>query len=58
MDIDGGAPGSFIKRPDVPLFFVNASNSYSQIRKLVSSASTLVEVVVIDLSASEDLDVA
>lgn len=51
-------PGLLIVRPDAPLFFINANTLHSQIRRLVASASRTIEAVLIDLSASEDLDVA
>jgi high affinity sulfate transporter 1 len=51
-------PGLLIVRPDVPLFFANASMMHSQIRKLVSSASMPLKAVILDLSTSEDLDIS
>ena len=51
-------PGLLIVRPDVPLFFANASTMHSQIRGLVSSAPIPLAAVIIDLGASEDLDIS
>jgi MFS superfamily sulfate permease-like transporter len=50
-------PGLLILRPDVPLFFANAHTLYSQIGSLVATAPRPLEVVIIDLGASADLDV-
>ena len=51
-------PGLLILRPDAPLFFINASTLHSQIHKLVSSAHGSIKAVIIDLSASDELDIA
>jgi high affinity sulfate transporter 1 len=51
-------PGLLILRPDVPLFFANAHTLYSQIGSLVATAPEPLKVVIIDLGASADLDVA
>jgi high affinity sulfate transporter 1 len=50
--------GLLILRPDVPLFFANAHTLHSQISSLVSTAPEPLKVVIIDLGASADLDVA
>ena len=51
-------PGLLIVRPDVPLFFANARTLYSQVSSLVATAPKPLKVVIIDLGASADLDVA
>ncbi len=51
-------PGLLIVRPDVPLFFANAHTLHSQISSLVSTSPEPLKVVIIDLSASADLDIA
>jgi high affinity sulfate transporter 1 len=51
-------PGLLIVRPDVPLFFANANTLHSQINSLVSAAPTDLRMVIIDLGASADLDIA
>ena len=51
-------PGLLIVRPNVPLFFTNASTAHSRIRSLVSQADTRLVAVIVDLRASADLDVA
>jgi len=51
-------PGLLIVRPDVPLFFANANVLHSQVRSLVSRSEIPLNAVILDLGASEDLDVA
>jgi high affinity sulfate transporter 1 len=51
-------PGVLIVRPDVPLFFANVNTMNQEIRSLISAAKNPVEMVLIDLGASEDLDIA
>jgi MFS superfamily sulfate permease-like transporter len=51
-------PGILIVRPNVPLFFANANLMHSQIRKLILSSPEPIKAIIVDLSASEDLDVA
>jgi MFS superfamily sulfate permease-like transporter len=51
-------PGLLILRPDVPLFFANAHTLFNQISSLVAAAPEPLKVVIIDLGASADLDVA
>ena len=51
-------PELLILRPDVPLFFANANALHSQISSVVSSAPNSLKVVIIDLGASADLDIA
>lgn len=50
-------PGLLIVRPDAPLFFANANTLHSQIRRLVSFATTSPQALILDLGASDDLDV-
>jgi MFS superfamily sulfate permease-like transporter len=51
-------PGILILRPNVPLYFVNANLMHSQIRKLVLANSQPLQAIILDLGASEDVDVA
>jgi SulP family sulfate permease len=51
-------PGILILRPNVPLFFANANLMHSQIRKLVLANSQPLQAIILDLGASEDVDVA
>ena len=51
-------PGLLIVRPDVPLYFANASEAHSQIRTLISEYEQTIDVLIIDLGASADLDIA
>jgi len=51
-------PRILILRPNVPLFFANANLMHSQIRKLVLSSTESLKAIIVDLSASDDLDVA
>ena len=51
-------PGLLIVRPDAPLFFANANTLHSQIRRLVSIATKSPKALILDLGASDDLDVA
>ena len=51
-------PGVLIVRPDVPLFFANVNTMNQEIRSLISAAKIPVEKVLINLGASEDLDIA
>lgn len=51
-------PGILITRPDVPLFFANVNTMNQEIQSLISAAKISVEKVLIDLGASEDLDIA
>jgi MFS superfamily sulfate permease-like transporter len=51
-------PGILILRPNVPLFFANANLMHNQIRKIVLSYPEHLKAIVLDLSASEDVDVA
>ena len=51
-------PGVLILRPDVPLTFVNSSVAKDQIVAAVRAAEPPPEAVVLDLSATADLDIA
>jgi MFS superfamily sulfate permease-like transporter len=51
-------PGLLIVRPDVPLFFANAHTLHVQIRSAAFAAPGPLRVVIIDLGASADLDIA
>jgi high affinity sulfate transporter 1 len=51
-------PGLLIVRPAVPLFFANAEAARSQILALVARSRSPLNAVLIDMSASADLDVA
>jgi MFS superfamily sulfate permease-like transporter len=51
-------PGILILRPNVPLYFANANLMHSQIRKLVLANSQPLQAIILDLGASEDVDVA
>ena len=50
-------PGLLIVRPDAPLFFANANTLHSQIRRLLSFATISPQALILDLGASDDLDV-
>ena len=50
-------PGLLIVRPDAPLFFANANTLHSQIRRLLSFTATSPQTLILDLGASDDLDV-
>jgi high affinity sulfate transporter 1 len=51
-------PKILILRPNVPLFFANANLMHSQIRKLVLSSTEPLKAIIVDLSSSEELDIA
>jgi len=51
-------PGVLILRPDVPLTFVNSNVAKDQIVEMVRGAKPPPEAVVLDLSATADLDIA
>jgi len=51
-------PDILILRPNVPLYFANANLMHSQIRKLVLANSQPLQAIILDLGASEDVDVA
>ena len=51
-------PGLLILRPNVPLTFVNASVAKDQIIRMIRAARPLPSIVILDLSATADLDVA
>jgi SulP family sulfate permease len=51
-------PGLVILRPNVPLTFVNASVAKDQIIRLVRAAEPRPSTVILDISATADLDVA
>jgi high affinity sulfate transporter 1 len=51
-------PGVLILRPDVPLTFVNSNVAKDQIVAMVRGAHPPPEAVVLDLSATADLDIA
>ena len=51
-------PGVLILRPDVPLTFVNSNVAKDQIVAMVREAQPPPEAVVLDLSATADLDIA
>jgi SulP family sulfate permease len=51
-------PGVLILRPDVPLTFVNSNVAKDQIVEMVRAADPPPEAVVLDLSATADLDIA
>ena len=51
-------PGLLIVRPDVPLYFANASEAHRQIKSLISENEQTIDVLIIDLGASADLDIA
>ena len=51
-------PGLLILRPDAPLFFANANIFHSQVRNLVKNSPTPLNAVLIDLGASDVLDIA
>ena len=51
-------PGLLIVRPDVPLFFANAGTMHNHIRNLVLMSNSPIKALIVDLSASEDLDIA
>jgi MFS superfamily sulfate permease-like transporter len=52
------SPGVLVLRPDVALHFVNASVAKDQVAAAIESVDPPPLVVVLDLSASTDLDVA
>ena len=51
-------PGVLLLRPDVALYFVNASVAQDQVDAALADADPPPRVIVLDLSASTDLDVA
>ena len=51
-------PGLLIVRPDVPLYFANASEAHRQITSLISNNEQTIDVLIVDLGASADLDIA
>ena len=51
-------PGLLIVRPDVPLFFANASTLLKQVREIISRTEIPLNALILDMGASEDLDVA
>jgi len=51
-------PGLLIVRPDVPLYFANASEAHKKIRSLISDNEQTIDALIIDLGASADLDIA
>jgi sulfate permease, SulP family len=51
-------PGVLVLRPDVALHFVNASVAKDEVSKAIASADPPPRAVILDLSASTDLDVA
>jgi high affinity sulfate transporter 1 len=51
-------PGVLILRPDVPLTFVNSNVAKDQIVAMVREAKPPPEAIVLDLSATADLDIA
>jgi sulfate permease, SulP family len=51
-------PGLLILRPNVPLTFVNASVAKDQIIRMIRAAAPQPSVVILDISATADLDVA
>ena len=50
-------PGLLIVRPDVPLYFLNVTVAKDQILALVEAATDPPRVVILDLSATADLDI-
>lgn len=51
-------PGTLVLRPDVALHFVNASVAKDEVARAIAGADPTPRVVILDLSASTDLDVA
>jgi high affinity sulfate transporter 1 len=51
-------PGLLILRPEAPLFFANANVLHSQVRDLVKNSPTHITAMLIDLGASDVLDIA
>ncbi len=51
-------PGVLVLRPDVPLTFVNSSVAKDQVVEIVRAAQPPPSAVVLDLSATADLDIA
>lgn len=51
-------PGLVIFRPDAPLFFANASVADKEIRQAVAKREVTPKAIVIDLGATNDLDIA
>ena len=50
-------PGLLVLRPDVPLYFFNSNPTRDQVLALVAHCETPIRAVVLDLSASADVDV-
>jgi high affinity sulfate transporter 1 len=50
-------PGILILRPDQEVFFVNASDLRQEIRELVQTSAEAVQLVILDLEMTSDLDV-